>query len=190
MKPLLFLFAVLFAAGLFFILSDLLRLPMLRTAKAMLGAGRKHKISAGTIEAWLMSGAVKVSKYIRIDEYKRSRMANVLKAAGFTMTSEVYSAYAITKSGAILLGVIPCLVLVPLLSSLLITYDNDIKDVIEALDKANSVDPPIPPKATGDVEARIIALACSQPPKGRTRWTLRLLEEKVVELQIYSSAAI
>lgn len=47
--------------------------------------------------------------------------------------------------------------------------------------------PPIRPKATGDVEARIIALACSEPPKGRTRWTLRLLEEKVVELQIVDS---
>jgi transposase len=44
--------------------------------------------------------------------------------------------------------------------------------------------PPRQPIATGDVEARIIALACSQPPKGRSRWTLRLLEEKVVELQI------
>jgi transposase len=44
--------------------------------------------------------------------------------------------------------------------------------------------PPIQPKATGDIEARIIALACSEPPKGRTRWTLRLLESKVVELQI------
>ncbi len=44
--------------------------------------------------------------------------------------------------------------------------------------------PPIQPKATGDIEAKIIALACSQPPEGRTRWTLRLLEKKVVELQI------
>jgi transposase len=44
--------------------------------------------------------------------------------------------------------------------------------------------PPIQPIATGDIEARIIALACSAPPKGRSRWTLRLLEEKVIELQI------
>jgi hypothetical protein len=44
--------------------------------------------------------------------------------------------------------------------------------------------PPVQPKITGDIEAKIIALACSEPPKGRTRWTLRLLEEKVVELQI------
>lgn len=44
--------------------------------------------------------------------------------------------------------------------------------------------PPVQPKITGDIEAKIIALACSEPPKGRARWTLRLLEEKVVELQI------
>jgi transposase len=44
--------------------------------------------------------------------------------------------------------------------------------------------PPTPPIATGEIEARIIALACSDPPEGRTRWTLRLLEEKVVELKI------
>lgn len=44
--------------------------------------------------------------------------------------------------------------------------------------------PPIKPIATGEIEAKIIALACSAPPKGRTRWTLRLLEEKVIELQI------
>ena len=35
----------------------------------------------------------------------------------------------------------------------------------------------------GEKEAKLIALACSKPPKGRARWTLRLLENKVVELQ-------
>ena len=35
----------------------------------------------------------------------------------------------------------------------------------------------------GEKEAKLIALACSEPPKGRTRWTLRLLESKVVELE-------
>lgn len=42
--------------------------------------------------------------------------------------------------------------------------------------------PPVPPKITGEVEARIIALACSEPPKGFARWTVRLLAEKAVEL--------
>ena len=37
-------------------------------------------------------------------------------------------------------------------------------------------------KIDGDVEAHLIALCCSEPPKGRVRWTLRLLADKVVEL--------
>jgi Homeodomain-like domain len=36
----------------------------------------------------------------------------------------------------------------------------------------------------GESEAKLIALACSAPPKGRAKWTLRLLEEKAVELEI------
>ena len=39
--------------------------------------------------------------------------------------------------------------------------------------------PPVEAKVTGDVEARVIALACSAPPAGRARWTLRLLEKQV-----------
>jgi hypothetical protein len=41
----------------------------------------------------------------------------------------------------------------------------------------------------GAAEAKLIALACSEPPKGRARWTLELLEEKVVELNIVPRAS-
>jgi transposase len=41
----------------------------------------------------------------------------------------------------------------------------------------------------GEKEAKLIALACSNPPKGRARWTLRLLENKVVELSIVDRAS-
>ena len=40
----------------------------------------------------------------------------------------------------------------------------------------------------GEAEARLIALACSEPPEGRARWTIRLLAEKVVELEIVEAA--
>lgn len=36
----------------------------------------------------------------------------------------------------------------------------------------------------GEQEARLIALACSQPPDGQVRWTLRLLADKLVELDV------
>jgi transposase len=38
------------------------------------------------------------------------------------------------------------------------------------------------PKLTGEVEAKLILLACSEPPKGHARWTLRLLADQMVEL--------
>ena len=41
----------------------------------------------------------------------------------------------------------------------------------------------------GAAEARLIALACSQPPEGHARWSLRLLETKVVELGIVGRAS-
>src|SRR5450432_1639178 len=41
----------------------------------------------------------------------------------------------------------------------------------------------------GEKEAKLIALACSKPPKGRARWTLRMLESKVVELEIVERAS-
>jgi hypothetical protein len=47
----------------------------------------------------------------------------------------------------------------------------------------------IPPviKIDGEAEAKIITLACSEPPEGRSRWTLVLLANKVVELGILDS---
>jgi len=47
--------------------------------------------------------------------------------------------------------------------------------------------PPVAPKITGEVEARIIALACSEAPVGCARWTVRLIADKIVELQIVDS---
>ena len=47
--------------------------------------------------------------------------------------------------------------------------------------------PPVAAKVTGDVEAHIIALACSEPPEGYERWTVRLLADKCVELDYVES---
>jgi len=42
-------------------------------------------------------------------------------------------------------------------------------------------------KLDGKQEAKLIALACSKPPAGKKRWTLRLLADRVVELEIADS---
>lgn len=40
-----------------------------------------------------------------------------------------------------------------------------------------------PRRLDGDQEAHLIALACTEPPEGRNRWTLRLLASRMVELE-------
>ena len=40
------------------------------------------------------------------------------------------------------------------------------------------------PKITGEVEAQITVLACSDPPEGHARWTVRLLTKRVIELAL------
>ena len=42
-------------------------------------------------------------------------------------------------------------------------------------------------KVDGEVEAHLVQLCCSEPPEGRTRWTLRLLADKMVELKYVRS---
>ena len=61
------------------------------------------------------------------------------------------------------------------------------EDIKTFLQRKERVTPPIEPKITGEVEARIIALACSEVPAGCARWTVRLIAEKSVELQIVDS---
>jgi Homeodomain-like domain len=57
------------------------------------------------------------------------------------------------------------------------------------LSRKQRATPAVPRIFDGEREAKLIALACSEPPKGRVRWTLRLLEEKVVELKIVDKAS-
>jgi transposase len=47
--------------------------------------------------------------------------------------------------------------------------------------------PPTEPKLDGEGEARLVALACSKPPQGRARWTLQLLADALVEMQVVDS---
>ena len=109
---LIFLFGILLAAGLFFIMADLLKLPRLATQRAMLSVGRQEKKQAKSVEALLMGWAVRLAPHIHMDEYKRGRLRNTLAAAGLNMTPEEYTAFAMVQTSAVLLAVIPCLLAV------------------------------------------------------------------------------
>jgi hypothetical protein len=54
---------------------------------------------------------------------------------------------------------------------------------VEATISRKRLVPPVPAILTGEVEARLIALACSAPPQGQARWSLRLLEKHVALIE-------
>jgi len=39
-------------------------------------------------------------------------------------------------------------------------------------------------KVTGEIEARICAIACSEPPQGRSRWTMQMIADELIRLEI------
>jgi transposase len=65
-----------------------------------------------------------------------------------------------------------------------------VEEGLEAvLSRKAAARPSVPRIFDGEKEARLIALACSKPPEGHARWSLRLLESKVVELGIVAAAS-
>lgn len=58
-----------------------------------------------------------------------------------------------------------------------------------ALNRKKQEHPSRGPTLDGKAEARLIALRCGEPPEGRTRWTLQLLADKLVELKVVESVS-
>lgn len=114
------IFAVLLAAGLFLVLADLLKVPHLATAKAIMNTAKQEKHMTKTIEAWLMGGAVRLSKILHINEYKRVRLLNTLQVSGISQTPELFLAYALVKSFVVGLLAIPLLFFFPLLAPIVL----------------------------------------------------------------------
>ena len=56
------------------------------------------------------------------------------------------------------------------------------------LERKKRETPPVPAIFDGEAQAKLTALACSAPPTGRARWTIRLLAEHVVERKIVEAA--
>lgn len=138
MMILIVLFGLLFAVGLFFILSDVFKLPRLATGKAMISAVSQNKGKAKNLDVLIGSLSVKIAKHLPMDEYKKSRMKNTLKAAGMSQSPEEFMAFALVKALLVAIGVIPCLLVLPLLAPVLMflavmIYFKEIKKADEKL---------------------------------------------------------
>lgn len=75
------------------------------------------------------------------------------------------------------------------LSTVLRTRRQLVEEGLEAALSRKKQSTPRPRIFDGEAEAKLIALACSAPPEGHARWSLRLLEARVVELGIVDAAS-
>ncbi|MCM1561599.1 MAG: secretion protein F [Butyrivibrio sp.] len=116
MVGLLILFGIFFAVGLFLVLADVFRIPTMMTLKAMSDVGKEEKRKNRSMEMMLMDGAVLLGRHLPMNPHKKAKLAATLRAAGINKTPEAYTAYAYIKAAIVLIGVIPCVIVMPLVS--------------------------------------------------------------------------
>lgn len=64
------------------------------------------------------------------------------------------------------------------------------RGVEACLERKTQDNPSRPRKLDGVTEAKLVQIACSPPPPGRARWTLSLLADQLVELEVFESVSI
>lgn len=58
---------------------------------------------------------------------------------------------------------------------------------IGALQRKPRETPPVEPKVTGELEARMVQIACSDPPEGHSKWTMQMIADRLVSLKLITS---
>lgn len=147
---LLFLFGAFFAFGLFMIFANVLKIPSLKTSKAVMTAGREDKKISKTIDTLLVETAGRIGKIFRMDKYKRNRLEKTLRSAGIKMTPEAFTVYAMLKAFGICLLAVPCSFLFPLVIPLIVilavaVYFKEIGKADEAMrEKRGAIEKELP----------------------------------------------
>lgn len=147
---LLFLFGAFLAFGLFMVFANALKIPSLKTSKAVMTAGRDDKKISKTIDAVLVETAGRLGKIFRMDKYKRNRLEKTLRSAGIKMTPEAFTVYAMLKAFGICLLAVPCSFLFPLIIPLIVilavaVYFKEIGKADEAMrEKCGAIEKELP----------------------------------------------
>lgn len=147
---LLFLFGAFLAFGLFMVFANALKIPSLKTSKAVMTAGRDDKKISKTIDALLVETAGRLGKIFRMDKYKRNRLEKTLRSAGIKMTPEAFTVYAMLKAFGICLLAVPCSFLFPLIIPLIVilavaVYFKEIGKADEAMrEKRGAIEKELP----------------------------------------------
>ena len=120
MNSILFMFALFFGIGLFLILLDVLKVPTKRANKVYLAVSKKGIEKPNAFEMIILELSEKVGRFIKLGNFKKRKLIMTLKSANIKLTPETFIAQAYVKAGMILLGIIPAVLILPLLAPVLL----------------------------------------------------------------------
>lgn len=136
--------------AIFYILADLFALPYLKTSKAVINLSKQQRDKTSGLDVWLKGLATALSKFIKINEFKKAQLEADLKTAQMDITPEMFKANAIVK--ALIIGVlaVPMAFIFPLLCPVIIflaifLYNLEIKSVSRRIkDKRQKIEYELP----------------------------------------------
>ncbi len=134
----------------FYILADLFALPYLKTSKAAINLSKLQRDKTSGLDVWLKGLAAALSRFIKINEFKRAQLEADLKTAQMDITPEMFKANAIVKALIIGILAIPMAFIFPLLCPVVIflaifLYNLEIKSVSRRIkDKRQKIEYELP----------------------------------------------
>ncbi|HCA29803.1 MAG TPA: secretion protein F [Ruminococcaceae bacterium] len=111
---------ILVGIGLYLIAADLLKIPFIKTSKAVVNLSKRQKKKTSSLELWLQNLSSWMAGKIHINKYKKLQLQSDLKTAGINLSPEQYTANALLKAGICGIFAVPAFVVFPLLSPVLI----------------------------------------------------------------------
>lgn len=110
----------LFAAGLYQFALILLKIPSSRTTKAIKAVAARNRPSAAGFKNTYNDISLFVSRFIRLNEFKKKELADSLKIANISMSPELFTARALVRSAGIMLMSVPFFFFLPIIGLLVI----------------------------------------------------------------------
>lgn len=119
---------------------DLLKLPDYKASKAVIAVSKRRRKRASSLGILVLKFSNKLSKVIKLNDYKRRKMVASLKLADINLSPETYMAKAYIKAGMVLLCIIPAILILPIISPVFLflavgVYFKEINTVEEAIKK-------------------------------------------------------
>lgn len=147
---LLLLSLLLLAAGLYLLLTDLLRIPYMKASRAARNLARNQEALTKSLDVWLGDAAQWLSRYVRIGSFRRQALETDLRALGDARTPEQFRAAATVKAAIVGIWAIPLLWISPVTSLICLVmavwlYRREHRRLTEKLrDKRAGIDAELP----------------------------------------------